>query len=57
MTYEEDVDENNISHEEIKLALKEMKNGKSPGCDEIPAELLTISEDMIAWLHRLLSRA
>ena len=36
MTYEDDVDENNINQEEIKLAIKEMKNG---------------SEDMIDWLH------
>ncbi len=54
---EEDVEENNISREEIKHALKEMKNGKSPGCDEIPAELLSGSEDMVAWLHRLFSQA
>ena len=57
MTYEGDVDENNISREVIKLALKEMENGKSPVCDEIPAKLLTGSEDMIALLHRLFSRA
>ena len=54
MTYKEDVGdvvENNISREEINLALKEIKNGKSPECEEIQAELLTGSEDMIAWLH------
>ena len=54
---EETVEENYITREEIKLALKEMKKGKSPGCDEIPAELLSGSDDMIDWLHRLFSLA
>ena len=53
---EETINENSISREEIKLALKEMKKGKSPGVDELPAELLSAGDDMIDWIHRLFSQ-
>ena len=54
---EEDVEENNITREEVQIALKEMKNGKSPGYDEIPVELPSGSEQMVDWLHQIFSQA
>ena len=35
-----DINVDTISKEEIKSVLKEIKNGKAPGIDNIPAELL-----------------
>lgn len=43
---EVDVEESSITLERIKLAVKEMKNGKSPGYDRILAELLTGNQDI-----------
>ena len=39
---------------EVEKALRELKNGKSPGLDEIPAELLKRTEtETIDILHKL----
>jgi hypothetical protein len=38
---------------EIKLALKEQKNGKAPGIDNIPPEVLKEDLDVIELLHPL----
>ena len=42
------------SLDEITWAIKNLKNGKSPGCDEIPAELIKAGEeDSIHIYHAL----
>ena len=47
--------EPDITALEVKNALKKMKNGKAPGVDTIPAELLKNSgEDGVAWLLELI---
>lgn len=35
--------------QEKRLETQEEENGKTPGSDEIPAELLKGSEDMVSW--------
>ncbi|XP_076045844.1 uncharacterized protein LOC143028090 [Oratosquilla oratoria] len=56
ITTEEAINESSISRQEMKLALKEMKKGKSPGVDELPTELLSAGDNMIDWIHRLFSQ-
>ena len=46
-----------ITRVEIRDAIKKMKNGKSPGCDGIPAELLKGNEDIVDWLYRIFNVA
>jgi len=47
---------NNILREEVAAAVKKLKDNKSPGVDEIPAELIKAGgEDMISALHQLLN--
>ena len=47
-------DEPNVLESEVRDALRHLANGKSPGCDEIPTELLKAGgEDVIKALTRL----
>jgi hypothetical protein len=41
----EDIDVSEITEEEIRRALRKAKNGKAPGIDEIPLELLNTNND------------
>ena len=38
---------------EVEKALKELPNGKSPGVDQIPAELIKASGEGVLVMHRL----
>ena len=46
-----------ITTNEIKDAIKLMKNGKSPGSDGIPVEILKGNEDIVKWLARVFNVA
>ena len=46
-----------ISNEETRVAISKMKNGKSPGCDGIPVELLKGNENTVEWLTRIFNVA
>ena len=48
----------NIQEGEVKRAIQQMKNGKSPGIDGLPAELFkNAGQDMMKWIHRLMANA
>ena len=48
--------EPDIAIREVNEALKKMKNGKAPGIDELPAELLkNMGQDGVLWLSELLN--
>ena len=55
MQLEIQLEQNNeepISREEVDLAIKLMKRGKSPGCDDLPAEILKEGEEIRGtWLR------
>ena len=47
-------EERSITLDEVKNAISGMKNGKSPGCDELPAEIFKAGEDMVLWMFRMI---
>jgi len=52
------IDEGPPSRQEILEVLKELKNNKAPGIDEIPAEFLSVSKEYNtdSWLEPLFRR-
>ena len=44
-----------VTREEVKVAVRKLKNGKAPGSDEIVAELVKNGgQTMVDWLWELL---
>lgn len=50
----EENEETDITSHDIRIAVKKMKNGKSPGIDGLPSEIFKYAEEEgIKWLERI----
>lgn len=51
------INEKELTHEEIKMAIKKLKNGKASGIDSIPTETLKIGEENTTqMMHDLINK-